>query len=93
MIQQFRVGTAPNLIFYPPEGVLDGAATLTITEDNGTLIDPGDDAALAAAMIARARQERAYDPAAIRRTVDERFSPAAVGARFVDVYQRVLGHA
>ena len=64
-----------------------------ITEDNGTLIDPGDDAALAAAMIARARQERAYDPAAIRRTVDERFSPAAVGARFVDVYQRVLGHA
>lgn len=36
MIQQFRVGTAPNLIFYPPEGVLDGAATLTITEDSGT---------------------------------------------------------
>lgn len=38
MIQQFRVGTAPNLIFYPPEGVLDGAATLTITEDSGTEI-------------------------------------------------------
>lgn len=63
-----------------------------ITPENGVLVDPGDDRALAAAMIARAKEEHPYEAAAIRHTVNERFSPAAVGASFVDIYQRVLGH-
>lgn len=37
MIEQFLVGTAPILTFYPPEGLADASPTLTISDDGGTL--------------------------------------------------------
>jgi hypothetical protein len=37
--QQFKVGTAPILEFYPPEGLIDASATLRLSADDGTLWD------------------------------------------------------
>ncbi len=69
-----------------------GGPEAFINPDNGVLIGMRDDQALTAAMIARAECTLPYDPAVIRRTVDERFGTAAVGERFFAIYQRVLGH-
>jgi len=59
-----------------------------VTPENGVLIDVGDTAALARAMLHMKRQAVAYDPVAIRRSVSDRFSPEAVGGAFVSVYER-----
>lgn len=69
-----------------------GGPVAFITADNGVLIDPRDDRALTAAMIARATGQRVYDPATIRRGMDERFSAKSVGTGFVDIYRRILHH-
>ena len=63
-----------------------------ITEENGVLIEPRDDDALTVAMISRATEQRSYDAANIRRSINERFSAKAVGERFVAIYQRVIDH-
>ena len=69
-----------------------GGPSAFITPENGVLIEPRDDQALASAMIARTKEEFRYDPATVRRSIDERFSPRAVGERFMTIYQRVLGY-
>lgn len=69
-----------------------GGPEAFITPENGLLIPPKDDAALADAMIAIAGTHGRYDPAAIRRTVSDRFGPDAVGTRFLSIYQRLLAH-
>lgn len=69
-----------------------GGPEAFITPENGVLIPPKDDDALAEAMIAMERGHDRYDPATIRRTVSDRFGPEAVGDRFLSIYQRVLGH-
>ena len=56
------------------------------------LIEPRDDAALTVAMVSRATEQREYDAATIRRTMDERFSAKAVGEQFMAIYQRVIEH-
>jgi len=70
-----------------------GGPTAFITPANGVLIDVGSDAQLAAAMLAVHRGHGAYDPATVRASVSDRFSPEAVGTAFLHVYQRVLAHA
>ena len=69
-----------------------GGPVAFITEENGVLIEPRDDDALKVAMISRATEQRSYDAANIRRSINERFSAKAVGERFVAIYQRVIDH-
>ena len=67
-----------------------GGPEAFITAENGVLIDPGDDAALAAAMLAVTREAVKWDPESIRRTVGDRFGPPAVGRALHDVYSSAL---
>ncbi|HEX2617601.1 MAG TPA: glycosyltransferase [Flavobacteriales bacterium] len=69
-----------------------GGPQAFITAENGLLIDVRDDQALAEAMITLTRQAGGYRPDAIRRTVSERFGPAAIGAAFTAVYTEALRH-
>lgn len=62
-----------------------------VTPDNGILIPVGDTEALTEAMLTITRNASAYDPVAIRATVNERFSPQAVGRAFLKIHQRSLG--
>lgn len=59
-----------------------------VSPENGVLIEVGDTAALATAMLHLKRQAANYDPVVIRRSVSDRFSPEAVGRAFVSVYER-----
>ena len=59
-----------------------------VSPENGVLIEVGDTAALSTAMLHLKRQAATYDPAVIRRSVSDRFSPEAVGRAFVSVYER-----
>jgi len=67
-----------------------GGPEAFITPENGLLIAPGDDAALAAAMLAVTREAVNWDPEAIRRTVGDRFGPPAVGRALCDAYRSAL---
>lgn len=67
-----------------------GGPEAFITPENGLLIAPGDDAALAAAMLAVTREAVNWDPEAIRRTVGDRFGPTAVGRALRDAYRSAL---
>ena len=92
-VETFSVVTGEALALGKPViATRCGGPVAFITQGNGVLIEPRDDRALAAAMIARAKNERAYDPAEIRRSIDDRFSAKSVGERFMATYQHVLGH-
>lgn len=92
-VETFSVVTGEALALGKPViATRCGGPVAFITAENGVLIEPRDDQALATAMIARSREERPYDPATIRRSVDERFSATAVGERFFAMYQRILGN-
>ena len=69
-----------------------GGPQAFITPDNGVLIEPRDDQALAAAMLTITIQASAYSPSTIRGTVSDRFSPTAVGRAFHTVYEQALAH-
>lgn len=62
-----------------------------VTPENGILIDVGDTEALTEAMLTVTRNAGSYEPVAIRATVNERFSPQAVGQAFLKIHQRSLG--
>lgn len=92
-VETFSVVTGEALALGKPViATRCGGPVAFITPENGILIPPRDDQALAAAMISRAKEEHAYDAAIIRRTMNERFSGKAVGEGFVAIYQQVLGH-
>lgn len=92
-VETFSVVTGEALALGKPViATRCGGPVAFITEENGVLIEPRDDQALAAAMVARFREERSYDPERIRRSVDDRFGASAVGERFLALYQRILGH-
>lgn len=61
-----------------------------VTGSNGVLIPVKDDAALKRAIISFSRREQRFDPAVVRRSVSDRFGPAAIAAGFMSIYQRVL---
>ncbi|HRD52725.1 MAG TPA: glycosyltransferase [Flavobacteriales bacterium] len=69
-----------------------GGPQAFITETNGILIDPRDDAALASAMLTLMASGRSFDPRMIRSSVSERFSPPAVGHAFHLVYQQAASN-
>lgn len=70
-----------------------GGPTAFIHPGNGILVAPGDDAALAKAMLDLLHNAEHFDPVAIRRSVSDRFSYEAVGCAFVERYQHALDHA
>lgn len=69
-----------------------GGPQAFITETNGILIDPRDDAALASAMLTLMASGRSFDPRTIRSSISERFSPHAVGHAFQHVYQQAASY-
>ncbi len=70
-----------------------GGPIAFITSENGLLIDVRSDDQLTSAMLRITREHASYDPVAVRRTVSDRFSVEAVGARFFEIYQNLLHHA
>lgn len=70
-----------------------GGPVAFIREVNGILIEPKDDAALAMAMLQLTAHATEYEPTRIRASVSDRTTPAAVGAAFHQVYQRILPNA
>ena len=92
-VETFSVVTGEALAMGKPViATRCGGPVAFITEENGVLIEPRDDAALTVAMVSRATEQREYDAATIRRTMDERFSAKAVGEQFMAIYQRVIEH-
>lgn len=69
-----------------------GGPTAFITPENGLLIDPRDDAALAQAMLDLLAKAEHFDPQVIRSTVGERYSSEAVGRTFHHFHQNAIGH-
>lgn len=61
-----------------------------VADDMGVLVEPDDPDALARGMLAVAERLGAFDGHAIARTVAERYSPEAVAARLVRVYEDVV---
>ncbi len=93
-VETFSVVTGEALALGKPViATRCGGPEAFITAVNGVLIEPRDDRALTSAMIAMSQVSRSYDPAAIRRSVSDRFSPQAVGDHFLTIYQQVLSHA
>lgn len=70
-----------------------GGPTAFITPENGLLIEPDDDAALAQAMLQLLRTAHSYDPQTVRNSVDERYGLDAVGRGYLAFYQNAMGHA
>lgn len=64
-----------------------------VRPEDGMLVPVGDVAALAAAIGAVARGERGFDPGALRRGFEERFSMPVVTGRIVREYRAVIGGA
>lgn len=93
-VETFSVVTGEALALGKPViATRCGGPQAFITEANGLLIGTKDDAALADAMWQLTTSPDRYDPATVRASVSDRFSPQAVGGRFVAVYRNALGHA
>lgn len=71
-----RVGGVPELL--PADG------------SRGLLVPAGDEAALAAALVAALQHPAQFDPAALRRHAEAHFSVAAVGRQFRALYQQLF---
>lgn len=67
-----------------------GGPTAFITRQNGILIEIGDNGGLTAAILEMTAHSDTYEPQEIRMGVSARFSPGAVGAEFMTIYQRIL---
>lgn len=61
-----------------------------VADDMGLLVEPGEPDALARGMLAVAERLETFDGRAIARAVMERYSPQAVAARLVRVYEDVV---
>jgi glycosyltransferase involved in cell wall biosynthesis len=90
-VETFSVVTGEALALGKPViATRCGGPQAFVNESNGILIEPRDDKDLAQAMSRMASGTDFLDPAAIRRTISDRFSPQAVADGFITVYQRVL---
>lgn len=58
--------------------------------ENGILVPVGDPSALAAAMLELLEGRRRFDPDVVRRSIEERFGPAAFIQRMTEIYTDVL---
>jgi glycosyltransferase involved in cell wall biosynthesis len=67
-----------------------GGPEAIVTPESGVLVDVGQPAALAEAMLAMIRGERAYDPSLMRERFIRHFSRSAVVGRLEEIYGRVL---
>lgn len=67
-----------------------GGPQAFITPENGVLIDPRDDDALAKAMLDMIRGGKTYDAATVRGTIEGRFSPQVVGEVFNRIYKQAV---
>ncbi|MBL0046214.1 MAG: glycosyltransferase [Flavobacteriales bacterium] len=92
-VETFSVVTGEALALGKPViATRCGGPVAFISEVNGVLIEPRDEAALTAAMVDRLNGVVSYDPAVIRASVSENFSVEAVGGRFLEIYRDALGH-
>lgn len=92
-VETFSVVTGEALSFGKPViATRCGGPEAFITPENGVLIPPGDDQALAHAMVDMAARHGQYAPEKIRASVGERFSKAAVAAQLDAIYKEVVGH-
>jgi len=66
-----------------------GGPVAFVRPENGLLIEPGDDDGLANAMLQVMNDAIRYDPVRIRESVNQRFSPAAVGLGFHQFYRSI----
>jgi glycosyltransferase involved in cell wall biosynthesis len=90
-VETFSVVTGEALAMGKPViATRCGGPQAFIQESNGVLIEPKNDTQLAEAMRTMVRDHHRYDPATIRRTIAERFSPRSVGEQFRSLYQQVL---
>lgn len=69
-----------------------GGPEAFITSMNGILIEPGNDRALADAMITMASDHGIFSPAQVRATLGNEFSEEAIADRLDTIYQEVLAH-
>lgn len=67
-----------------------GGPEAFVRPENGLLVPIKDEQALRSAMIELCHTHVGYDPARIRASVSERFSPDAVGERIFSLYQQVI---
>lgn len=67
-----------------------GGPTAFVTPENGLLIDPRNDGALANAMVEVTQNAGRYTAHAIRASVNSRSSPEAVGRTLMDLYTAIV---
>ena len=67
-----------------------GGPQAFVRPENGLLIEPGDDEALADAMLRLMEAHSSFEPQRIRDSVSDRFSPEAVGRALFHAYQQAL---
>lgn len=92
-VETFSVVTGEALALGKPViATRCGGPQAFITDDNGMLIDPRDEGALAGRMLAMASSADRYDPRKIRESVSGRYGPHAVGRAFMEIYSSVLAH-
>lgn len=74
----------------PAIGTVCGGPEDIITDECGYLVPPGDAVALARALRQMYDNYERFDPAAIRRSVEERFGSRQAGRRLVSLYEEAL---
>ena len=93
-VETFSVVTGEALTLgRPVVATRCGGPTAFLSDDNGMLVDPGDDTGLAHALIQVYRDHARYSPEAIRQGVSERYSATAVGKLLGSIYTRILEDA
>ncbi|MBL7964376.1 MAG: glycosyltransferase [Flavobacteriales bacterium] len=92
-VETFSVVTGESLALGKPViATRCGGPVAFVTAENGILVEPRDDNALAAAMLDLTRGADRFHPDLVRRSVDRRFSPQAVAGGFISLYEQVLHH-
>ncbi len=90
-VETFSVVTGEALALGKPViATKCGGPQAFVNSTNGILIEPRNTQELVQAMLRMANDGPFGDPATIRNTISERFSPEVVAAGFIGVYQRVL---
>ena len=93
-VETFSVVTGEALTLgRPVVATRCGGPTAFVSDDNGLLVDPGDDTGLAQALIHVAHDHARYSPEAIRQAVSERYSATTVGKLLGSIYTRILDDA
>jgi len=69
-----------------------GVASEVINVKNGILIRPGDTWEMTVALDKMLDQCNSYDPQEVRKTIEGRFTPEAVGHQLISIYSTLIAH-